>query len=57
MTKLTTIVAIHLRDGLSLATSEELLLLGVEVDFILVELLKHLGGSSHHKRNGGIIIN
>ena len=39
MTKFTTIVAIHLGDGLSLATCEELLFLGVEVDSILVECL------------------
>ena len=56
MTKFTIIVAIHLRDGLSLATCEELILLGVEVDSILVELLKHLHGSSHHESNGGVII-
>ena len=47
MTKITTIVAIHLGDGLSLATCEELHLLGVKVDSILIELLQHLGGSSH----------
>ena len=56
MTKFTTIVAIHLEDGLSLATSEELFLLGLKVDSILVELLQHLGGSSHQEGNGCIII-
>jgi len=54
MTKITTIVAIHLRDGLTLATCEQLLL-GVKVDSILVELLQHLGGSSHQVGNGCII--
>ena len=56
MTKITTIVAIHLGDGFSLATCEEFLLLGVKVDSILVELLQHLGGSSHQEGNGYIII-
>ena len=55
MIEFTTIVAIHLGDGLSFATCEELLL-GVKNDSILVELIQHFGGSSHHERNGGIII-
>ena len=56
MTKITTIVAIHLGDGLPLATYKELLLLRVKVDSILVELLQYLGVFSHQEGNGGIII-
>ena len=56
MTKFPTLVAIHLRDGLPLATCEELFLLGMKIDSILVELLQHLGGSSHQEGNRCIII-
>jgi len=42
MIKFSTIIAIHLRDGLPSIASEEFLLLVIKLDTILVELLKHL---------------
>jgi hypothetical protein len=54
MTKFTTIVAIHLGYGLSLATSKELLV-AIKLDDTLVKLFEHLGGLSHQKSKRCII--
>ena len=55
MTKLSTIIAIHLRDGLPSIASEEFLLFAIKLDAVLIELLKHLGGLSHHESKTWII--
>ena len=55
MTKFSIIIAIHVRDWLPCIASEELLFLAIKLDTVLVELLKHVGGSSHHESKACII--
>ena len=55
MTKFSTIIVIHLGDGLPSIASEEFLLFAIKFDTVLVEFLKRLGGSSHHESKTCII--
>jgi hypothetical protein len=50
MTEFSTIIAVHLRDGISFA-GEKLLLSRIKLDTFSIEFLQHFGGLSHYQGN------